>query len=441
MKHSLTTIGLGAGRGSALSSLCLQYLLLLRVVILAGQIAAWVAANYLLAVPPPAVPVLVVICGLGLITLVSGHHLRARPEVSESTILGQLLIDVAGLAALLFFTGGSTNPFAPLLLLPVIVAAALLHTRHTWCVAAVAVCCYTGLMFVHVHPLYIEVHPPEPGDGGHDFAIHLWGMWFGFLLSTTVVAYFVARMGATLRQHDRALARARVQALEATQLAALGTLAAGTAHELGTPLATIAILAKELQREHPGDPVLSRRLARLREQVDRCKDILAGMAARAGEVQADAGRRLSVDRYLEEILVQWRHLHPEVAAHIHCDGPRPGPAMIADRTLSQAVLNILNNAADAAHGSVAVACNWGQESLEIEVHDDGPGLPATIREHIGQPFVTTKAAGKGMGLGLYLARTTLERLGGRIEISEPGAGVRVKISLALAPLLASEAVS
>ncbi len=441
MKQSLATQPSREARRSALSSLCLQYLLLLRVIILGGQIAASIAANYILAVQPQAVPVLVVISGLGLFTLLSWRRLKSRPAVSERTILAQLLVDVCGLAALLLFTGGSANPFAPLLLLPVIVSAALLHPRYTWGIAAVAVLCYTGLMFVHVHPFYIEVHPPESGLEAHDFAIHLWGMWFGFLLSTTVVAYFVARMGDTLRRHDRELAEAREQALEATQLAALGSLAAGTAHELGTPLATIAILAKELEREYPGEPQLGKRLSRLREQVDRCKEILAGMAARAGEAQADAGRRLSVDRDLDEILAQWRRLHPGVVGHIRCTGPRPGPAIIADRTLGQAVLNVLNNAADAAKAAVAVECTWAQGQLEIEVRDDGPGIPPDIRAHIGQPFITTKAPGKGMGLGLYLARTTLERLGGKIQISEPGAGVRVKISLALTPLLAGETLS
>lgn len=441
MKHSLASHTLSNVRRSALSSLCLQYLLLLRVVILGGQFAAWLAANYILVVHPSALPVLLVIIALALATLLSWRDLKSRSEVSEGTIFGQLLVDVCGLAALLIFTGGSANPLAPLLLLPVIVSAALLHPRHTWGVAAVAVLCYTGLMFIHVHPFYIEVHPPEHSTDGHDFALHLWGMWFGFLLSTTVVAYFVARMGDTLRQHDRALARAREQALETTQLAALGSLAAGTAHELGTPLATIAILAKELERGHSNDPQLTKRLAQLREQVDRCKEILAGMAARAGETQADAGRRLSVDRYLDEILAHWRSLHPGVVGHIRCSGPRPGPAIIADRTLSQAVLNILNNAADAANAAVTIDCTWAQGRLDIEVRDDGPGLPATIREHVGQPFITTKPPGKGMGLGLFLARTTLERLGGKIELSEPGHGVRVKISLGLAPLLAGETVS
>ncbi|MGH8510290.1 MAG: histidine kinase dimerization/phospho-acceptor domain-containing protein, partial [Gammaproteobacteria bacterium] len=312
-----------APRDSALSKLCLQYLLLVRVVVICGQLAAAIAAHYILATPPSILPVAIVIIALGGFTFFSWRTLQSGIRVSERGILTQLLVDVLGLAVLLLFTGGSANPFASLLLLPVIVAAALLPRRYTWIIAAEAALFYTGLLFVHVHPLYVEVHPPESAQIGHEFTVHVWGMWLGFLLSAMVVAYFVARMGSTLRQHDRALAQAREKALEAGQLVALGSLAAGTAHELGTPLATIAILAKELEHDYESNQTLKEKLQLLRSQVMRCKGILSSMAARSGAAQADAGRPVYLDRYLDDLIGEWRDLHPGLAPRVKRSGPQP----------------------------------------------------------------------------------------------------------------------
>jgi two-component system sensor histidine kinase RegB len=425
---------------SILSGLCLQYLFLLRGVIISGQLAAVFVSNYILAMPPAVLPVVVVIAALTVFTLVSWRFIKPGVAVSEHLLLGQLSVDVFGMAALLLFAGGAANPFASLLLVPVIVAAALLRPALTGIVALEAVVCYTALMFTHLHPLYIEVHPPEDQEIGHDFTIHIWGMWWGFLFSAGVVAYFVAKMGATLRLHEQKLAEARERALEANQLVVLGTLAAGTAHELGTPLGTMAIVAKEMEREQR-DPTFALRIALLRDQINRCKGILANMAARAGQAQADAGRRVRVDRYLEDLVAEWRGLRPGVALASRFEGPRPAPEIVADRTLDQAILNVLNNAADAATRRVDLEVGWSAEALTIEVADDGAGLAPEVKDRIGEPFVTTKPSGKGMGLGLYLARGTLNRLGGELVVGEaPGTGVRATIRLSLAPLLAPRRV-
>ena len=426
---------------SIVTGLCLQYLFLLRAVIISGQLAAVFVSNYILAVPPAGLPVAIVIAALTVVTVLSAHFIKPGVPVSERMMLGQLSVDVFGMGALLLFAGGAANPFASLLLVPVIVAAALLRPALTGCVAAGSVLCYTVLMFTHVHPLYIEVHPPQGEEIGHDFTMHIWGMWWGFLFSAGVVAYFVAKMGAALRLHEHDLAAARERALEANQLVVLGTLAAGTAHELGTPLGTMAIVAKEMEREHRGEAVLTARIGLLREQINRCKGILAKMAARAGQVQADAGRRVRVDRYLEDLIGEWRALRPGVPLASRFEGPRPAPEIVADRTLDQAILNVLNNAADAAARNVDLEVRWSSDALSIQVADDGAGLPPEIKDHIGEPFVTTKPSGKGMGLGLYLAQSTLHRLGGELTVSDlPGNGVRARISVALAPLLASQRV-
>jgi two-component system, sensor histidine kinase RegB len=424
---SVTPVGTSTG-------LFLRYLLLLRTCALSGLILSLAAAYYILGIIPPIVPITSMIVALGAFTLVSWWRMKAGVPIPERTIRVQLLIDILALTVVLYFTGGSVNPFVSLFLLPVTVASATLRSNATWLIAAAAAFCYTGLMFIHL---------PAPQWGyvdHHHFAFHLWGMWFGFVLSAAIVAYFVARMGNTLRAHDQELARAREQALQANQLVALGALAAGTAHQLGTPLATMAILAKEMERELTAMPDLTQKLHLLRDEINRCKAILAQMASQAGQAKAEEGHLVTLDRYLEELLVEWRKLRPETLVKIRRVGPEPAPSIIADRTLTQAIINVLNNAADAAAKGVEIDAKWEHNQLTIEIRDDGPGLPASIRHHIGKPFFTTKPAGAGMGLGLYLTQRTLDRLGGRLELSEAASigGVCAKITLPLSMVLATK---
>ena len=417
-----------------LTRLFLRYVLLLRIFAIGGQIAALIAADHVLQITPPLLPVTLVILPLSLFTLLSWWRMKTghSKAVLDRTIFSQLFVDILALAVLLYFTGGSVNPFVSLFLLPVTVAAATLRPSYTWWIATAAAICYTGLMFIHL---------PAPQWGyadHHHFAFHLWGMWFGFVLSAAVVAYFVARMGSMLRAHDQELARARESALQANQLVALGTLAAGTAHQLGTPLATIAVLAKELEREFSSLPPLTQKLQLLRDQIRRCKEILSQMAIQAGQAKAEGGHLVTLDRYLEEVIAEWRGLRPEASVKTQWDGPRPAPPIVADRTLTQAILNVLSNAADVSVKAMEMNAHWEGDRLLIEIHDDGPGLPAASRDHIGQPFFTTKPPGKGMGLGLYLTQKTLERLGGRLEFSEGlRSGACARITLPLTLLLAT----
>lgn len=407
--------------------LCLQPLLALRVVAFGILLFVIVATDLAIDAPLPLAPLAAVILAVAGLTLWGWRAARER-VITGRTLLVQLLADVCALAVLVWLTGGASNPFVSLLLLPVTVAAAALSTGATWVVTGAAVAAYTALMLLpdggHAHP------------GDTRFTLHLWGMWLGFVVSAGLVACFVARIGATLRARERALADARARALEADRALALGTLAAGTAHELGTPLATIAVLATELAEES-ADADQRRRLAILREQVERCKQTLARMTANAGQAQADTGRRVALDEFLEEVIAECRRLRPDVQLRVdrHADGP--APPVVADRTLVQAVVNVLANAADASPEHVELHARWNAERLRIDVRDRGPGLAPALRGHAGEPFVTTKAPGRGLGLGLYLARAALARIGGSLELRDaPDRGVFAHIELPLAPLAA-----
>ena len=408
----------------------LRHLLHLRVVALAGQALAYGIASGDLHFALPVVPLSLLGVAVLLYTLAALARLPARSGVGEGAILAETGVDLVSLTIALYLTGGSSNPLVSLLLLPVTVATATLRPVLSWSVAATAAACYTLLMFLH-RPFAMEHH------GAGAFELHIWGMWYGFLLSALLVALFVARIGTTLRQHDRALAKAREEALRNEQWLALGTLAAGTAHELGTPLSTMAVISADLADEYQADPELADRLQVLRSQVERCKGILARMAVAAGEVRAEAGRVMALDDYLAELLDDWRSLRPGARVDAHWGGTSPPPRIVADRGLTQAIHNILNNAADASPQLVEVAASWDPQRLAIEVQDRGEGLADGIRERLGEPLVSAKTDRGGMGLGLFLARTVLERLGGQVELSpRQPSGVRARITLPLAPLLA-----
>ena len=257
-------------------------------------------------------------------------------------------------------------------------------------------------------------------------------MWFGFVLSAILISYFAVKMSATLRERDRALAQARENALRDERLVALGTLAAGAAHELGTPLATMAVLAKDLESECAATAGVAEPFQVLRGQIARCKDILSQLAVSSGQTRAEAGRDLALDHYLAEIVEQWHNARPAVDIRREWRGTQPPPRIIADQTLTQAITNILNNAADASEREVEVVGHWNAAELRLEICDRGEGLSAAAASHAGEPFFTTKPPGQGLGLGLFLAQSAIRRLGGSVELfnrREGGACARIVLPL------------
>lgn len=405
----------------------LKYLLQLRLLIIGAQALglAWTGARFQVPVPWPIV--LAVFAAMAAYTTWSWHRLRAGLAPGTAELVRQCAADMTALAVLIYFSGGAVNPFISLFLLPIVFAAATLPMRASLGIAIAAIACYTLLMFFNV---------PIAGQRAHSHGVdlHLWGMWYGFVLSAVCIAYFVARIARTLREHDLALARAREEALEAERVVALGTLAAGTAHELGTPLATMAILAKDLESDLATQPALRDAVALLREQIRRCKDSLARLATDAGQLPADSGRRVAVDEFLAELLQGWRDQHAALEVAIDVAGPRPPPTIVVDRTLHQALCNVLNNASDASTRRVEVEAAWDRQAIWLHVRDDGPGIAARLKGEVGRRPVSTKG-GRGLGIGLYLAHKVLARLGGEVAFfTPPEGGTEVHIEIPLATL-------
>ncbi len=359
--------------------------------------------------------------------------------VGSVELLTQLLLDIAILSLLFYATGGYSNPFVWMYLLPITVASVALPIRLTWLVAGLAVASYSGLMFwfeplpmapmgvAGVEDMHMQHMHHESG-----FSIHLLGMWAGFVVSAAVIAFFVSHMASTLREYDHRLAEAREKALESERMLALGALATGAAHELGTPLATMAVLTRELQQDYPQDPHLRESLTLLRSQVDRCKSILSSLAASAGQVRAEDSAGQPLDRFLQDTLDHWRNTRPAIVFRAELLGTSPAPLVVIDRTLGQALVNLLDNAADAANREVHLSGRWTADELLLDIRDDGEGLTQAIAGQAGTPFFTTKAEA-GMGLGLYLARMIFGRFGGTVTLDnhhEGGALTHVRLPLA-----------
>jgi two-component system sensor histidine kinase RegB len=258
-------------------------------------------------------------------------------------------------------------------------------------------------------------------------------MWIGFVLLAVLVAHFIVRMGDTLRQRDRLLAREREKALRDERLVALGTLAAGTAHELATPLGTLTVLSRDLSEDYAdADPELAERLALMDEQVDRCKATLDNLSASAGEIRAESGGRQSLDQFLDGVVTEWRATRPDAEAACQWQGPEPAPTIVGERVLAQALLNLLNNAADACPEGIELYGAWTADQLTLEVCDRGPGLDARAKAAAGRDRFSTKEPGQGLGLGLFLSHAVIGRLGGEIHLyNRDGGGACTRVWLPL----------
>jgi len=356
-------------------------------------------------------------------------RLRSDLPVGDMEVLVHLMIDVVLWTILMALCGGPTNPLVSLYLLPLVIAAVTLPRALIWSVTLLTIGCYTYLCR--------QLFPPGHPMHGVSFETHLLGMWATFVFSALLIAFFLERMANAIRERDRLLAQAREEGLRNERIVALGTMAAGAAHELGTPLTTIAVITKELENSCAKRPTLVADLRALRTQVDHCKQIISGLLASAGQARAEGGERQPLDKFLDEIVAKWQMVRPAVACAYVRRGVTPIPAIVAEQTVSQAIMNLLNNAADASPDHVEVDGEWNEERLRLEIRDRGPGLSRSVELRAGEPFFSTKPPGQGIGIGLFLANATVERLGGKVGIfNREGGGACTLVEIPLGPLRA-----
>lgn len=423
----------------------LKRLVALRLIEVLAQMAVIVVASYVVGMALPTAVMFTLSGLLGLVTLLSWWRTRQPWPVSDAELSVHLLFDIGILTALLYFAGGATNPFVTLFLIPLSIAAALLPARHVWSIVVATVACYVMLLNDYV-PLpqgagsmsLIATLLPEGMFGAHDahgvhaeFGLHVLGMGLNFAISAVLIAWFVAHMAQSIRERDRRLAEAREQALRNEQLIALGTLAAGAAHELSTPLATMQVLAGELVREHAADAKLREDLQLLRTQAEQCKNILTRLSADAGVARAEQLQLIDVIEYFDGLLERWQLLRPQVQYTKEYSGDK-STQLLAEPALDQALLNLLNNAADASDAPVEISAQWDAKQLQLEIRDRGPGISDEVAARAGEAFFTTKGPGRGLGIGLFLANASIERAGGTVQLfNREGGGACVRVLLPL----------
>jgi two-component system sensor histidine kinase RegB len=400
----------------------LRRMVALRSIAIAAQLITLAVVWKILELKLDWEPMLLTIATLASINLFTLLRLRNVRIVSNPELFAQLSVDVIALTILLYYGGGSTNPFISLYLLPLVIAAATLPARYTWSMAALTVACYSLLMVYYIPLPHIHHHEDEA------FNIHVMGMWLGFVISAVVVAYFVVQMAHAVRQRDEMLARVREEILRNERIVALGTQAAGAAHEMGTPLSTMAVVIGELQRSAASPSELRDSLTILDEQVRGCKRILDKIMASAQDSGAVMLR--PADALMAEVVDEWQLLRPTAQYHYHSSGVQPAPRINVDVTLRAALMNLLNNAADASPQPIDIHVHWDAANFKLEIRDHGQGLSNEASLKAGSAFFTTKKDGRG--LGLFLANATIERMGGTVRLfNREGGGATTELTLPL----------
>ncbi|WP_322105464.1 ATP-binding protein [Paraburkholderia sp. J41] len=330
-----------------------------------------------------------------------------RPE-SNLELFGQLWVDLGALSALLFLSGGTTNPFVSLYLPSLAIAAAVLPWYLTAWLATFAVACYVLLGFDSV-PLNLD-------NPANLFDYYRAGMWVNFMVSVGLIVWFVARMSRALRQRDTALGDAQQRLLRDERAVALGVQAATVAHEIGTPLSTIAMLTEELRDVALTDKGLApygADLELLDKQITLCTSALARLRSRA----SSAGSRQGVREWLGPFVEQWRLRHPHVKFEL-LDEPPADLSLDDTVAVGQILTILLDNAARASRDFVTLRAFASPRAgnLDFEVCDAGPGIPASLRASLGAAPVDSTQGGHGVGL--YLAFSSAARLGGSIELAD-----------------------
>jgi len=390
----------------------LRSLLLIRGIALLGQTG--VLAYVLVASRTTASlwGVTASLVALATITVASLWRCTRPWPVTDNEFLAQLLIDVLGWTALMYFSGGASNPFVSYYIVPLVVAAAVLPWRFTWLVAGTSLLAYSLLLYYYrPFPLFSPHAHMGHGDDGN---VHILGMWFNFLFSAGLITYFVVRMASMLRQQEaRAVAR-REDRLRNDQIMAVASLAAGTAHELGTPLATMTVLVEEMLHDDSLGRQAREDCELLRRQLAQCKSTLNTLTRTAELSSVGQTRRQALGEFVQQTVERWAVRRPGVSYDISPGQVAAGAAIEYDSTLCQAVENLLNNAADTGSERVDVHYQSTGHEARIVVRDRGPGISGELLRDMGKPII--RASRNGLGIGLLLSHATVERCGGRIEL-------------------------
>jgi len=411
----------------------LRQLIELRWIAVMGQVITIEAAHYSFHLPLPLREMLLTVGCLAVFNAVSFIRWkigqRHAHSVQHVELFLALLVDVLVLTTQLYFSGGTSNPFIFLYLLQITLAAALLPGPLVWAMALMATLCFVLL-----------THNALPLPLNTEFARglaspYVLGLLVCFILNAALVVIFMQRIAHNLRQHDTQLAAIRQRAAEEEHIVRMGLLASGAAHELGTPLSTLAVILGDWQRDSTflQDSALQEDICEMRNQVQRCKTIVSSILLSAGEARGEASRQTTVCQFLDTLARKWQASRT-VDCFVYDNHFGADCAMVADTTLEQMVFNVLDNAREASPAWVGLQAerDTGLDELLLTVRDRGPGFTPSMLEQLGRPYQSGKADA-GHGLGLFLALNVARTLGGSVQAcnrSSGGAAVRIRLPLA-----------
>lgn len=417
------------------------WLVRLRFATVAGQALTIAVVRWGMGVELPMAPLFALV-GLALVSNLACIVLAEIRPAQEWWLLAVMAFDVVAFSGLLYFTGGPENPFSFLYLVPIAIAAITLRSAWTWLLVLLSLAS-SLVLFARHRPL-----PMVGGHAGH-MALHLRGMWVAFGVAAAFIVYFLMRVRRALEVREEELSESRSLAARQERLASLATLAAGAAHELATPLSTIAVVAKDLEREVAtvGAPAAVDDVRLMRAEVDRCGRILSRMRIDAGDPAGEQFTKVSVREIVADCLDDGS-AGSERAVQVSVEDAAAGAMTALPRhAFGQALRGLVDNARQASPPGAPVtlrvaaqeASGDGARRIVFEIADRGAGIPPELVARVGEPFFTTKPAGQGMGLGIFLARAIVERLGGELSIrSAPGAGTTATLWLPVARLKAAQ---
>jgi two-component system sensor histidine kinase RegB len=421
------------------SRLRLRTLVRLRWVAVFGQTLTVLAVYYGFRFPLPLIACLAVIGLSALSNIVLQQTFPPSQRLKSAHAALMLGYDLIQLAALLYLTGGLENPFSLLMVVPVAVSASTQPLRITVIIGGLAVAC-ASLLTVFYHPL-----PWTPDSIQPLPFMYMLGIWTALVSCIAFMAAYAWRTAEETRQMSDALAATELLLAREQKLSALDGLAAAAAHGLGTPLSTIALVAKELEREIPQDSPLQEDIQLLRSQAARCRDILRALARNTGESDAMFSQ-MSLGHVIEEVVEPFRIFGIEIAVKLRPPlakngASEPEPVLARNAGVLYALSNLVENAVDYAASKVEIIADWNKNEIRLAILDDGPGFAPHILGRLGEPYVTTRARNQtpevngdaeGLGLGFFIAKTLLERNNATLSLENrhlPDKGAVVTITM------------
>ena len=388
----------------------LGYWIIIRTFVLVCLVVAVLLCTWDGSIILPLSEIIGILLVMSVINLLTFFRLRKTLAVTQLEFFIHLLIDLICLSLVFYLSGGANNPFISYFLVPICVSAATLSGRQTLIITSFSILSYSLLLSFHI-PL--PILSPEHHHTNHQVNFHVLGMWLNFFISASLITYFVVNMARDLRAQEEQLNRWREDELRDEQLMAVATLAAGTAHELGTPLSTMKLLLNELRGDYPNDRQLQQDLSLLQQQVEQCAITLRGLVQTAEQTKDGQLPAQPIKEFCEHVIERWQIIRPDAKTKVNIQNTDDTQEHPFHPSIAQAIINLLNNAADANPENLSITIQWDSTQLEWKIEDEGPGIPENIAQQLGKAFIPS---GTGLGIGLYLTHATINRYGGSVRL-------------------------